>query len=174
MDRFLYLNLPKLSCRVSPFLLAVFFFLGHFLGVCFSLGAGDSFFLMMRMAAFTPVSISGLLSAATLPFLFSAVAVYFKRPVLLLSVAFMKAFCFSCVGLGVIACFGSAGWLIWFLLQFSDCCAMPLLYWYWRRHIRGNGAFDWAVSMMLLSALLLVGAFDYCVISPFLADILTI
>lgn len=173
MDRFLYLNLPKFTCRVSPFFLAVSFFLGHFLGVCFSLGASDSFYSMMRMAVFSPASITGLLSAVTLPFLCSAIAVYLKQPLLLLPVAFLKAFCFSCVGLGVLSCFGSAGWLIWFLLQFSDCCTLPVLYWYWRRHISGTGSFDWAVSMVILSALLLVGSFDYCVISPFLANIIT-
>lgn len=174
MDRFLYLNLPKFACRVSPFVLAVSVFLGHFLGVCFSLCASSSFLSMMRMAVSSPVSIVSLLSAILLPFLISAVAVYLDRPVLLLPVAFVKAFCFSWVGLGVLSYFGSAGWLIWFLLMFSDCCSLPVLYWYWRRHIRENSSFDWSVSILVLSILVLIGAFDYCFISPFLANIITI
>lgn len=172
MGRFLNLKLPHFSRRNNRVFLALFWFSGLLTGSALSVAASDSLAPMMRMAVDCCVSIDGLLTAILLPFLLSVFAVLIHEPWLLLPIAFGKAFLVSFLGIGVLAAYGSAGWLVRGLLMFSDCCTLPLLYWYWSRHTsdqRGSGA----VSALVLVIAILIGSFDYCVVSPFLAAVIS-
>lgn len=128
---------------------------------------------MMRAAACACVSITGLLAAIILPFLLSALAVYLQSLRLLPLIAFGKAFLVSFLGLSLLEAFGSAGQLVRWLLMFSDCCSLPLLFWYWLRHISGPGRLTWSGTALVLLVALLIGGFDYCVVSPFLAAVIS-
>lgn len=172
MVKLSFFNLPSLGRKGSALILASFFFLGHLLGVWFSSGASDTFHTTMRAAVSSRVSITGLLAATVLPFLFSAFAVYAKQPICLIPIAFAEAFLFSWVGYGIYAACGSAGWLVVVLMMFGQLCALPLLYWYWLRHIGGSG-FDLLRSCLILTALLAISFMDYYFVVPFLAEIIT-
>ena len=154
------------------FLLACAWFLGLISGVLISLSASDILFPTMRAAISSCVSISGLLSAILLPLLFSAFAVYVSNYRLLIPIAFMKAFLFSFLGTGILASFGSAGWLIRALLMFSDIAILPLMWWYWLSALSGSENMAARSAAAFLSAIL-IGSLDYCVISPFLANLIS-
>lgn len=173
MGRFLNLKLPHFSRKSSLVVLAFSWFLGLLLGVIFSIAAGDSIVSLMRTAVSSHVSISGLLTAILLPFLLSAFAVFICEPWLLFVIAFLKAFAFSYLGLGVMVAYGSAGWLVWLLLMFSDCCSLPLLLWYWIRFISGRKSTVIPVTVVLFFLAVLIGSFDFCVVSPFLATLIS-
>lgn len=153
--------------------LASSWFLGLVLGIVFSIAAGDPLVSLMRTAVNSRVSISGLLTAILLPFLLSAFAVLIHESWLLIPIAFFKAFLFSFLGFGVMAAYGSAGWLVRLLLMFSDCCSLPVLFWYWAAHIGGqrNAALPAAVLPLLIAVG--IGSFDYYIISPFLAMLIS-
>lgn len=172
MDRFFNFDLSAWRCKKPIFILACAWFLGLFSGVLFSMSASDSLGSTMRAAAGGCVSISGLLSAILLPLLFSAFAVYIFKPTLLIPIAFLKAFVFAFLGVGILGAYGSAGWLIRLLLMFSDILMLPLLWWYWLRAFSGpkRRVFDTSVAAVYA---LLVGSIDYCVISPFLANLIS-
>ena len=173
MGRFLNLKLPHFPRKSSSAVLALFWFLGLVLGVFFSTAAGNTIATLMRTAVNSHVSISGLLTAILLPFLLSAFAVYIHEPWLLIPIAFAKAFVFSYVGLGVMTSYGSAGWLVRLLLMFGDCCSMPLLFWYWTRHISGQRKALLPVTAVVLVLAFVIGSFDFCVVSPFLASVIS-
>ena len=164
--------LPDHFHRKGPFLLTVFFLLGHLLGVWVSGHASDFLFSAMRTVVSSRVSIIGLLSALVLPFLFSAFAVYMTQPMLLFPIAFWKAFLFSYLSAGLLSAWGSAGWLVMPLVMFCSLCSMPVLYWYWQRHIGGEH-FRWGTFSFTLAVLAAIGIVNLFVIEPFLVRIIT-
>lgn len=172
LDRYLNFDLSAWRCKKPIFVLACAYFIGLFSGVLISMSASDALVSTMRAAVFGRVSIFGLLSTILLPLLFSAFAVYISRPVLLIPIAFFKAFLFSFLGMGILAAFGSAGWLVRCLLMFSDILTMPLLWWYWIRSSSNQGTCQRS-SLVCAAAVCLIGSLDYCVISPFLANLIS-
>ncbi len=151
-----------------PFLASAWL-LGLVSGSFFSVSAGNSFLLTMRAAASSHVSIFGLLASILLPLLFSAFAVYISQPWLLVPIAFGKAFFFSYLALAVLSAFGSAGWLIRWLLMFSDSLSLPVLWWYWLRAVSGRRKFADTAAAFL--AALVIGSVDFYMISPVLANL---
>lgn len=157
------------GCR---FFLASSWLLGLICGILVYLSAGGILVSLMRSTLYVPVSIVGLLCAAVLPFLFSALAVFLSRPGLLLPICFGKAFLLAFVSLGVIRAFGSAGWLLRWLLLFGDCVSAPMLYWFWLRYIPGDRLLSGWEAASLFSLGLLIGSVNYSVISPFLVRLI--
>ena len=95
-------------------------------------------FSLMRRTASSQVSIVDLFIAAAFPFLIAAYAVYINRPKVLLAVCFCKAFGFSFCAFLIIASFGTAGWLVQPLLQFTDIFLIPVFCWFCIRNLSGN------------------------------------
>lgn len=106
-----------------------------------------------------------------LPLLFSGFSVFIGRPLLLIPGAFWKAFAFSYTGAGILRVWGQAGWLVGSLALCGSFCAMPVLWWYWLRHIGGED-FCPGTFFPALAACLAIGCGDLWVISPFLSSIL--
>lgn len=130
-------------------------------------------FSLMRTAMLRPVSIFGLLTVLYLPLLFSAFAVYISQIWLLIPICFLKAFAFSFLAAACSVQQASGGWLLRFLLLFSDCLAIPLLYWVWYRaccRSRRDALYSDLVAGFLL---LPIGAMDFLYISPFLSNLLS-
>lgn len=171
MDRFLHPHFLTISRKPSIPVLAFVWILGLLSGCLLSARAGTSFFLTMRTADFRGVSIIGLLSVFVLPLLFSALAVFIDQIWLLVPIAFAKAFCFSFLAFGITAAFDGAGWLIRWLLMFSDCCSLPLLWWYWLRSVSGSDVHYARGTIACFAAALAVGCVDYGLICPILADL---
>ena len=172
MNHLLLFPSEKHSGRVRVFVLICCWICGLLLGIHYASRADDTYFLLMHTAATARVSITGLLAAVFLPFLFSAFAVYILRPELLLAVCFLKAASFSCCSFGLMHAFGSAGWLVRFLLQFSDCFMIPVLLWFSVRHIVKSVKPVWRDFLICSLWMLIVGAFDYCIVSPFLVGLI--
>ena len=172
LDRYLHFDLSAWRCKRMLLSLACAFIFGLISGVLISMSASGALDSTMRAAPFSCVSISGLLSAILLPFLLSAFAVYLSCPWLLLPIAFCKAFLITFLGLGVLDAFGSAGWLIRFLLMFGDVITLPLLWWYLYQVILRPAS---RVRCTLVAAVfsLAVGGLDHYVISPFLANLIS-
>lgn len=150
-----------------------------FLALCWSVGlfCGILVFVSTGTVLIPPetlcrVSVGNLIMANLLPFLFSVFAVYIHQPILILPIAFLKGSLFSFVSMGVMASFGSAGWLVRGLLMFSDLLLSGLLYFYWLRHISGLRRFSIARCGALAAAAVLVGWVDYRWIAPILAGII--
>ena len=166
------LLIRSFSCNRRVLLLAVVWGAGLFLGSLLADSAGHSFLLLTRSTVSTPVSVVGLCTVSFLPFLLAAVAVFFRRPNYLYAVCFCKALFFGCSGCCVMAVFGSAGWLVRFLYQFSDLFLVPVLCWFALRHISVVRPLRKREVVILLVLAIAVCGVDYCLVSPFLAKLI--
>ncbi|MBQ6997092.1 MAG: hypothetical protein IJN60_01800 [Oscillospiraceae bacterium] len=122
--------------RALPLLF--FCVLGLLLGTLLAAHADESVFSWMRRVHFDQVSIVFSLAAQLLPFLIAAYAVSISRPWLLYTVCGCRLFCFAYLGALVWNAFGTAGWLVRFLLFFCDIFLVPLLCWYCFRRVMGE------------------------------------
>jgi hypothetical protein len=134
--------------------------------------ASDQYLLLMRGAAKSSVSIIGLLAAECFPFLCVFFSVYISRPRLIYIVCFCKACSFSFTGFAIMAAFGSAGWLVRFLLQFTSSASLALLCWYALRHLEGNREHIRTDGMICGLLVCCLGCIDYCYVSRFLAALM--
>lgn len=171
MARFLLHDFRNLWRKGCTAFLALSWFSGLVFGSFLAVSADNSFASLMRAASERRVSIVGLLVVTLLPFLFSAFAVYLSQPRLLLPVAFCKAASVSQVALGIGASYGSAGWLMRFLLMFSDLCVVPLLFFYWLRYISGERRFGLSPVLLFLAAVMMIVSVDIRFVSPVLANL---
>ena len=114
------------SRRSCNFFLIFLWCIGFACGANLARRTGN-FVSLMRACCESRVSIVGLVTVPFLPFLFSAVAVYLSSLPLLYLTAFFKTFSFGFCIFAVTRSFGSAGWLIRFLLLFTDICTLPVL-----------------------------------------------
>ena len=169
MVRFHFDHLSRLGCKATTVILAWAFLFGILTGSLASEGcrellesSRDSLAQSAGLSVFIPT---------VLPVLLSGFAVYIGKPFLLIPIAFWKAFCFSCAGSGVVLAWNSAGWLVGGLALFSSFCTMPVLWWYWLRHIGGN-SFSVRTFLPALTATICIGWMDFLAISPFLTKIL--
>ena len=152
----------------NAILLALVWVSALILGTVFAVHAGNNYFLLMRGAPDCSVSIAGLLATVLLPYLFAAFAVYISKPKLLYLVCFAKVFAFAMCGYGICVAYGSAGWLVRWLLQFSDICTVPVLCWFSIRHLQGRSCTFRTDCLIYGGMVMLVGYLDYSLISPFL------
>lgn len=171
MARLFHRNSPPWRRKYRAAVLAFCYLSGLLSGISIFRCAGGYPDSLMRSALSAPVSIVGLLCVNLLPFLFSAFAVFVSRPGLLYLVSFADALVYGFIALGVMRCFGSAGWLIRWLLCFSGSASAPVLYFYWLRNLRSD-AFSTSKTAGIFSLLLLIGSVDFCLISPFLARLI--
>jgi len=167
-----YDGLTFLSRRIPLIVLIACFCFGIQLGQYYASCGNETYFLLMRLASVCPVSIVGLASVTFLPFLFSAFAVYFSHTQFLLPICFLKAFMFSCCAFSATWSFGSAGWLVRLLLQFTDICTLPLLCWFWIRHKSGELSRFWQDIVLCGLLVTVVCVVDYCIVSPYLVSLI--
>ncbi len=161
-------NLAFLSCKTCT--LALLWLGGLGAGFLFSRCASDTLLCLMRQAPLCPVSIVWRLAYNALPFLIAAFAVSISSHRLLYALCWVKIFLFSSFAFSSVAAFGSAAWLVRLLLQFSDLCLLPVLYWFAGRQLeQGRLARDLGICLAIAS---LVGAVDQSCIAPFLMAII--
>ena len=154
-------------------ILACVWICGLLSGTFLSLSAGDTLFSTMRAAVYCGMSISGLLCVLFLPLLFTVLAVYISRPLLLLPVAFLKAFLFSFSGTGIFTALHVSGWLFWCFLMFSDILTLPFLWLVWLDSLSDDHKAVFGRCMLSMFAALLIGCFDYAFVAPFLARLIS-
>ena len=158
------------GCRIAAAALAWAFLAGLLAGVLASGGALASFDIAKD--AFSRVPGISAVIPLLLPMLVSGFAVFVGRPVLLIPTAFWKAFAFAYAGAGIARSWGQAGGLVGGLAMFGSLCSLPVLWWYWLRHIGGEGFRGWTFFPALAAAAL-IAWMNVWLISPFLSDILT-
>lgn len=110
---------------------------GVFLGAKCGYDAGISFSSLVGSSITETVSTVRLLFSLLLPFLAASLAVIYSKPLLLMPICAMKAFCFSCCLAGVFRCFESGAWLAAAVLLASDSFSVFLLLGFSFRHISG-------------------------------------
>ena len=101
-----------------------------------------------------------------LPFLFSAVAVFFSRPRWLYCICGVKAVLFAVSCFLLCDFFGHAGWLAYCLFMFADVCSLPFLYCYWLRNLsndRSRGVREYFILLPILASIVV----DYRIVSPY-------
>lgn len=170
--RFFFCEMWSWLRKGGRFILAFFWVTGLLCGIFAFRRVGSDLVPLMRRAAYAPVSIVGILCAATLPFLLSAFAVFLSRPVWILPICFGKAFCFSLISMGILQAYGSAGWLIRYLLLFGNCASAPILYWLWLQYFRKYRSTPLWEGTLAFSLALLLGSINYRVIAPLLASLI--
>lgn len=171
MARFLLNEKFPVSRKGPRLLLALAFLGGLLVGAYVHIAAEYDTVSWMRGALDGHVSIVGLLSVIFLPFLFSAFAVYASQRWLLVPIAFCKAVSFAQSACGISVAFGSAGWLLRFLLMFTDILTLPLLVLFWLRYCGGGQKLKWFSVFPYLCAAASIGSVDFFMISPFLSGL---
>ncbi|MBQ9839105.1 MAG: hypothetical protein IJO56_06430 [Oscillospiraceae bacterium] len=126
-------------------------------------------FSWMRTAPMCCASIVALLAVTLLPFLITAAAVYFHQSWLFL----LFGFCTCCAGTFVsnicIGVFGSAGWLVRYLLLFSHIAVSPMLFWLWLCCCTGQLTHIYRNILLCAGVSCVIAVMDHLFISPYLA-----
>lgn len=131
MARFFHWDNSRHRQIPSVWFLACFWLCGLLVGAALFRMAEIPDTDLLREAVTRPVSMTGSLVVSGFPFLLSAIAVSFSSPRLLFLVAFGKGICVCFVSLCVSSVFGAAGWLMRYLVMFSDFWILPWLVWFW-------------------------------------------
>ena len=117
-------------------------------------------------------SLSGRAAVLLLPLLLSGGAVYAGRSLLLLPIAFWNSLAFAYVYSGMAYAWDGSGWLIGSLGMLPGLLALPVLCWYWMRHLDGR-SFDRGGFLVASAWIMAIAMADVWVISPFLLNIIT-
>ena len=165
----LYFGLQK--CRSIGLALALCSVVGSAIGVLLAATMGELYFLMMRSVTYNPVSIVGSIVSVFVPFFVSLYFIYHSKPWLIYCILTLHFSGFASVGSVIRDAFGSAGWLICFLLQFPIICIMPLLIYAALHILEGKKQHRLIVYSILIVCI--VGMVNYLWISPLLADLIT-
>ncbi len=141
------------------------------LGTLFAANANIAIFSLMRRAKFSRLSIVLSLASQLLPFLIAAYAVSTSRLWLMHTACCCRLFSFAYTGALVWIAYGSAGWLVRFLVFFSDIFLVPLLCWFCFRRVMGEN--DGKIELLICVGIAAITVILQCLfISPFLARIL--
>ena len=125
----------------------------------------------MPKLAHAPASFIWVLAVMFFPLLLSASAVLFNISGLIPFIAFIKSACFTFCVSQIFRFMGDAGWLISSLLLFTSTWNMPILFFFWFRHVHGEKA---GVCEDLLKCFIfevLVAAIDTILVAPILSGI---
>ena len=152
---------------LNKILLAVAWVAGAVAGYLFVRTDPSYFVAVMRMLSTQHVSIVGGVICIGLPIFLSAVCVKYFSSIALCVIAFIKAFTYFCCLSALMIVYGQAGWLVRWLLFFSDSCSVPVLIWFWFRNIDGKNATLWKDSLLCVAIGALVLCIDYFAVSQF-------
>ncbi len=141
---------------------------GGFLGLLFE----PFSFSMMRSAAVQSVSIVGLFLSALFPLVFTYFSVYLHKPIIIFLVCLFKAVAFGFSGTVIAKYFGDSGWLMQFLLLFSDSCVLPVLFLVWFLCLGDSNNMKRIPFLSYCIFGISVAAVDYYVVSPFVLGLL--
>ena len=161
-----------LFCRRRYLILALSCCFGAACGILAAFRSEESVLSLMRIAAGAHVSIVGLSVSAFLPFLFAAFAVYIRQPWFLCILCFVRMLAFTYLGCCMHLAFGSAGWLLRCLFQFTDSCTLALLCWFSLRQLSACPVFPVRDLAVCSAFCLITCVTDYLMISPFLASLI--
>lgn len=166
----LHLSMPGSIRNRSTAVLTICWITCSVAGIITAIYMSDLLIPLMRGAVMQPVSISGVLIAVFLPFLFAAFAVFFSERWLLIVIGGIKAFGFGFCACGISLTFGQCDWLIRGLFLFTDHFTVPMLYLFCLRYLSGETRLRRELAVWLL-IIAVVSGIDHCFVSPFLAEL---
>ena len=149
-------------------LFLVVWVIGLVLGFFFAMKMPDEALSVIRTIRNSDVSFAGLLVSLLLPFALSVVALWFHFPLVILPLAFIKAFAYSFCASVLMRSFGEAGWLIYRLYLFSDSCMSVVFIWFWNRNIC-QITDGWKKDSVLC---LIISVFVFCIDFSFVTPLL--
>ena len=150
---------------VNVIVFCVACFLGFVFGAVYI--SQYSFSSLMRLQEYPQMSIVTGVAISALPFFVFYICLRYSAVFMISSIAFLRAFMFMyCYG-GISLAYGDAGWLIRYLLLFSDYFTVPLLIWYAVKRLRQNGSKKDPYLRICLLSIVVVRCIDSFVISPF-------
>jgi len=154
-------------CKNKITLLAFFWTVGLFFGFYLAYLLRIPLSSLMRQVTVTPVSIVGLSCAACLPFLLSVLVVYISAPVALYFISFFKAVLYGFHIGGCLIGFESSGWLMHYLLTFTDTILVLLLMVFWIFHFINNSRIT-KLWLLVMGCMIAITCFiDITFISPY-------
>jgi len=167
------LNLKHIRfyCSIRVVILAFFWTVSLICGVCIS--ANDqSVVSLMRLLPYAQVSIVGLILVLFVPLLISIICVRFANLIVIYIISALKGFLLGYCLYGISAAFGDSGWLMRFLLFFSESCSTFVLLWFWVRQLGGICVSFRRDCISASLASLIIGMIDYLLVSPFLTSLM--
>ena len=158
------------NCKQNINLFTLIAILSAGLGVVFTASVGNVYLLLMRKAASCLVSIVGSTVTVILPFLVSFYLVVHSKLTLAYFICAIHIFILSSAWYAILCSFGSAGWLIHGMLQFPNLCLTVVLVWLLFTRITNQYSRRFLFGCVIIA--FIIGMIDYCLISPFLANLL--
>lgn len=140
---------------------------GLYAGYAFFSHISASSITLMLSVAENRMSIVGLLLSRILPFVIFAISLRYSKLFFVFTVIFLKAFSFSWCACSLTVAFGDAGWLVRWLLLFSDSCSVVLLLWFLFRNTVNSGTSLRTDLSLCITASVAIGCVDFCFVSPF-------
>ena len=153
--------------RVSRYAVALCWLSGLLLGFIAANSANSVLISAISTSVGSPVPFARLVLICILPFVVSYLAFSLNEHWLLLATCLFEAFCFGYCAAGIGLAYGAAGWLIRFLLLFSDCMTIPVLLYYWMT-AQSSGRQFRITSVIVTVYAIAVAGIDYFYIIPLL------
>lgn len=151
----------------SKYILFACYILGLLFSFIAASSAGEALLSAMRMVSLSHVSIIGLLCSLLIPVFISAYAVYSNESWIIPILSFLKAFAFGYCAYAIMAAFQTAGWLVCYLVMFSDINLLCVLWWFWLRQYPQGDRRLGTCTMIAVAAASMIGILDYLLIAPF-------
>ena len=160
-----------LSRQSRYIVFCLFWLAGFLLGMVLVAGLDGSLFSLMRPAFGGWVSIIRQFAALILPFLFAAFAAYSNKPFFVQFLCLLKACGFTFCGMAINSAYGSAAWLVRFLLQFSDTLTLPIFCWFCLQILRKKCVVLNDLIICIVFAAIFV-CIEHFAVLPFLAELI--
>ena len=166
MDQKLCKSFKKPSFRTS----VLFLFFSWITGIV--LGFGLSFILkaqsipLMLVVSDCSISIAGLCFIILVPFLISLISYKLSKRWLIYFWAFVKGVCLGHSIPVMLWSFGTAAWLLHFLLSFSNVITLVPIFFFWFQCIRPEDSLPQKFVRLILIISVCVGLIDFFLISP--------
>jgi len=171
-SRFLVVWNSRFRDSLPAFLLGAAWISGLASGVLLFHGIRDSLEPVLWESLKVPVSAGTLCLRVLLPVFLCSAAVLLGQHWLVYGWAFGKALLLAFVSLYLLAVLGSGGWLLRFLLLFTDTVMCALWYGFWQDCLRQNAVCP-EKALFLCAAGLFFAGLDLRVITPLLTRIIT-
>ena len=164
--------LTRMKCNRHDIVLAFLWVLGLLVGMLFGHFSTEWFDAFFHQSALQHISLPGIAVVQLLPLLLSAMCVLVRRPGFLLILLFADAVSCGFNIYGITAAFGSAAWLVYEMLCFSDTITAILLLWLSVRQFSGRKYYFEKDLVKCLIISLVIGTVDISCISPFLVTLM--
>ena len=163
-----FYSLHSFFQRYARILILIFLtFFIFFIGIRSSLSVDDCLFPLVREAFACPVSTVRLIYLSELPFLAAVLAVLYAKPLWLIPLCGIKAFCFSFTVGTVYFAYGIGGWLAVPFVMGPSIFGFLVMMRFCIRHVSGfrkNAGAELGISMAFVAGISLL---DCNFIAPF-------